>query len=139
MIDLWFFLLLTILCWGTAPILEKSGLRAVDPFLAVFIRSCTVFTVISFSVIVSGKIKMLAKVPLKSIFMFMASGLLAGLIGMWAYFKVLKINPSSKVVPLSAIYPLITAVLSVILLRENITLPRIIGTILIILGVSLVK
>ena len=137
--DVWFFLLITILCWGFAPILEKAGLKAVDPFLAVFIRSAAVFVILCLVVVASGRIKLVPKVPLKSLALFVLSGLLASLVGMWSYFKVLKISPASKIVPLSAVYPLVTAVLSVLLLRENVTLFRVIGTVFIILGVILIR
>ncbi len=58
---------------------------------------------------------------------------------MWTYFKVLKMGPSSKIVPLAATYPLVTAVLSVLILREEVSWQRIVGTGLIIIGIFLVK
>jgi transporter family protein len=137
--ELWLFLAITITCWGLAPILEKSGLKGVDAFSAVFVRSAVVFAVLCVAAAASGRFRVLAKVPLKSLGLFALSGILAGLVGMWSYFKVLKIGPASKVVPLSAVYPLVTAILSVLLLREHVTLVRIVGTALIILGVILVK
>lgn len=135
----WIFIVLTILCWGTAPILEKAGLKTVDPFSALFIRSTAIFVLLLIVFSVSGKIKFVLKTPPKVALLFVASGLLAGLFGMWAYFKALKINPASKIVPLAAIYPLVAAVLSIYLLGEKVTVARIIGTILIITGVLLVK
>ncbi|MFC2061361.1 EamA family transporter [Elusimicrobiota bacterium] len=51
----------------------------------------------------------------------------------------LKDAPASKAVPISATYPLIAAVLGVIILKENVTLIRLLGTVLIISGVCLVK
>lgn len=137
--QIWIFIILTILCWGSAPILEKYGLKELDPFSAVFIRSAAIFVMLLAAFGFSGKANVLFKTPLKTTLIFTASGFLAGLAGMWTYFKALKVAPSSKVVPLVATYPLITAVLSVIILREDFSWSRIIGTILIITGVLLVK
>jgi transporter family protein len=136
---LWTFVILTIICWGSAPILEKYGLRDIDPFSAVFIRSVAIVLMLIVAFVFSGKVNVLFKTPLKTTLIFTASGFLAGLAGMWTYFKALKVAPSSKVVPLVATYPLITAILSVLILRENVTWGRILGTILIITGVLLVK
>jgi uncharacterized membrane protein len=43
------------------------------------------------------------------------------------------------VVPITATYPLITALLSWAILQESLTIPRMIGTAFIVLGVWLVK
>jgi transporter family protein len=137
--QMWFFLLLTIIFWGSTPILEKIGLKSSDVFTALFIRSTAVFLVILAAFGLSGKFNDLSKLSWKTVAIFSASGIMAGLLGMWTYFKVLKLNPSSKIVPLAATYPLITAFLSVLILREGLSWPRIIGTILIVSGIMLVK
>ena len=136
---LWTFIILTIICWGSAPILEKYGLKEIDPFSAVFVRSIAIVLMLIVVFVFTGRIGNVLKTPLKTTLIFTASGFLAGLAGMWTYFKALKVAPSSKVVPLVAIYPLITAILSVLILKEGFSWPRILGTILIIAGVLLVK
>jgi transporter family protein len=137
--QVWFFLTLTVLFWGLAPILEKYGLKSVDAFNALFIRSFAVFFVLGIMCLFNGKMKELANVPPKAVLVFVLSGLLAGLLGLFTYFKVLKIAPSSKVVPITAIYPLVTAVLSYIILREGFSWQKVIGTVFIVAGVLLVK
>ena len=135
----WIFLALTIIFWGAAPILEKYGLRYTDEFTAVFIRSTAVFFVLLLTLTFTNKKQLLCKLSLKPVLIFTLSGILAGLLGMWTYFKFLKLNPSSKAVPLSATYPLITVMLSIVFLGETISWQRALGTVLIILGVILVK
>lgn len=139
MLEGWIFLVLTIIFWGSTPILEKAGLKNVDAFTAVFIRSAAIFTILLVIFIFKGKLGELTKIPFKTILIFTISGIFAGLLGMWTYFKVLKLNPSSKIVPLAAIYPLVTVVLSVLILKEGFSWQRIVGTILIVSGVFLVK
>jgi transporter family protein len=135
----WIFLILTIFLWGLTPILEKSGLRETDVFSALFIRSMAVSLVLVAVFALSGRMGTLGKIHLKNIVLFSISGICAGLLAMWTYFKVLQGNPSSKIVPLAATYPLVTALLSIVILREQVSWQRIVGTVLIVVGILLVK
>lgn len=132
-------LLLTAILWGSSPILEKVGLRNTAPLIAVTIRSIGITVALLITLGCLGKIKELFNVEGKTIILFTISGIMAGLLGMWAYFGALKAGATTKVVPIAACYPLITAVLGVVILKENVTLVRLIGTFLIIGGVWLVK
>ena len=64
---------------------------------------------------------------------------MAGLIGMLTYFFALKKGATSQIVPIAATYPLVTALLSVIILSEHVTVLRLVGTVLIVLGIWLVQ
>ena len=125
--------------WGTTPILEKTGLARVDPLIGVTIRSAIVTAGLLLLTFLLGKGKALMELDGKSIFLFGVSGMMAGLLGMWTYYGALKIGATSKIVPIAACYPLVTALLSVLILKEGITLHRVIGTALIVSGVWLVK
>ncbi len=74
-----------------------------------------------------------------SILLFGASGMMAGLLGMWTYYGTLKMEAPSKIVPIAACYSLVTALLSFLVLKEEVTLQRVIGTSLIVSGIWLVK
>jgi transporter family protein len=65
--------------------------------------------------------------------------MMAGLLGMWTYYAALKMEATSKIVPIAASYPLVTALLSVLILREEVTLPRVVGTAFIVIGIWFVK
>ncbi|MCX8118014.1 MAG: EamA family transporter [Desulfobacterota bacterium] len=132
-------LAVTTLLWGATPILEKMGLTKVDPLVGVTLRSSIVTAGLLFLTVVMGKGKDLISVDGKSLLLFGASGLMAGLFGMWTYYMALKLEPTSKIVPIAASYPLITALLSVLVLNEGLSLPRVIGTALIVSGLWLVK
>jgi bacterial/archaeal transporter family protein len=132
-------LIITVLLWGTTPIIEKIGLTKVDPLIGVTIRS-TIVTIGLFALtFLLGKGRAFLGVDGKGFLIFGASGIMAGLLGMWTYYTVLKMGATSKVVPIAACYPLVTALLSVLILREGVTLTRVIGTILIVMGIWLVK
>jgi transporter family protein len=132
-------LLLTAILWGASPILEKLGLQTSAPLAALTIRSVGACTVLLIALACTGKLKGVFNVDAKTAALFVISGVMAGVLGMWTYFGALKAGATSKIVPIAACYPLVTALLSVIILKENVTLIRVLGTLLIIAGVWLVK
>jgi len=132
-------LLIVTLLWGATPIIEKIGLAEVDPFIGVTIRSAIATIGLFILTFLLGKGKALMAVDVKGFLIFGASGLMAGLFGMWAYYAVLKMEPTSKIVPIAACYPLVTALLSFLILNEGVTISRVIGTSLIVAGIWLVK
>jgi len=132
-------LTITALLWGATPILEKMGLAKVDPLVGVTIRSAVVTAGLLILTFLLGKGKALMEVDGKGFLIFGASGLMAGLLGMWTYYMALKMGPTSKIVPIAACYPLVTALLSVLILNEGLSVSRVIGTALIVSGIWLVK
>jgi transporter family protein len=119
--------------------MEKIGLARVDPLIGVTIRSAIVTAGLLILTFLLGKGRALVELDAKSVLIFGASGIMAGLLGMWTYYMALKMEATSKIVPIAACYPLVTTLLSVLILKEGITLPRVIGTALIVSGIWLVK
>jgi transporter family protein len=132
-------LIVTTLVWGFTPILEKIALTKVDPLVGVTIRSAVVTAGLLILTFLVGKGKALLEVDGRSFLLFGASGMMAGILGMWTYYAALKMEATSKIVPISASYPLVTALLSVLILGEGVTLPRVIGTVMIVIGIWFVK
>ena len=132
-------LIVTALLWGTTPIIEKIGLAKIDPLIGVTIRSTIVTAGLFILTFLLGKGKSLMEVDGKGFLIFGASGMMAGLLGMWTYYTVLKAEPTSKIVPIAACYPLVTVLLSALILKEGVTISRLIGTVLIVSGIWLVK
>lgn len=130
---------LTILFWGTAPLFEKIALRHGDPLVGTIIRGLTVGILMIPLLFMNGKLKAMAALPPKSILFFVISGLFAGVLGAFTYFAALKGGATSKIVPLSAAYPLVTVILSMALLGESVTAARAAGIILIVTGIFLVQ
>ena len=64
---------------------------------------------------------------------------MASLLGQLAYYYALKNSEASKVVPVSSSFPLITLALAFLFLNESITLKKILGTMLVILGIILIR
>ena len=132
-------LTVTALLWGTTPIIEKIGLAKVDPLIGVTIRSAIVTAGLLIITFLLGKGRALLEVDEKSFILFGASGIMAGLLGMWTYYSALKVGATSKIVPIAACYPLVTSLLSILILKEGVTLSRVFGTALIVGGIWLVK
>lgn len=134
-----FLLIVTTLLWGATPIIEKIGLAKVDPLVGVTIRSSIVTVGLLILTFLLGKDKALFSLSGKSILIFGASGVMAGLLGMWTYYAALKMEATSKIVPIAACYPLVTAILSILILKEDLTCSRVLGTALIVSGIWLVR
>jgi bacterial/archaeal transporter family protein len=129
----------TMLFWGATPLLEKMGLREVEPLTGVLIRSGTVTIVLLVIYLFNGRIHELTKISLKNYSLFAASGIMAGLFAMWTYYYLLKTGMTSKIVPIAASYPFITAILSILILSEQVTFQRIIGIGFTIAGIILIQ
>jgi bacterial/archaeal transporter family protein len=132
-------LVATAVFWGSTPILEKTGLARVDPMVGVTVRSAVITAALLFLSLLTGRGRALFDIDRGTFLIFGASGVLSGVFGMLTYYSALKIGATSRIVPLAATYPLVAALLSVLILREEITLQRAIGTALIVSGVWLVK
>ena len=132
-------LVVTMILWGTTPLLEKIGLREVDPAIGVFIRSAAVVAVLAVYLLATGRFPELARVSVKNYAIFAATGIMAGLLAMWTYFYVLRSGMISQVVPITAAYPILTAALGILVLGEAATPQRILGIVLAVIGIVLVK
>jgi len=133
------FLFLTTLFWGMAAIFDKLALGKTAPFTGMMVRQF-ILTGILFAVGVgAGRLGGIGALEWRSILLFGLSGICGGAAGLWTYYHALRLGGASLVVPITATYPLITALLSWMILQESFTISRLVGTGLIVLGVWLVK
>ena len=129
----------TVLLWGVAPILDKIALVNSDAWVAVIVRSWVVCVLATVFMFITGRTRTVFNTDLKTIGLFSASGIMMGFLAMLTFYYVLKLQPASKIIPLTSVYPLVAAVLGVIFLKEAFTIERFIGVGLIVAGVWLVK
>lgn len=122
-------------CWGIAPMFVKWGLKDVNPLVGLMVR--TTFTaVVLFSVmLINGSVTRLKTISSTSLLLLMAEAVFATLIGDLAYFAAIKRGAVSLVTIIMSTSPLITILCSTIFLGEQVTLARIIGSALIIIGI----
>lgn len=128
--------LLTIFFWGITPIVEKIGLKNVSSLMGLFIRTFFSLAGLFIAVLIfeSASFKTLTS---RDLLFFALSGILGGFLGMLTYFALLKTQTASQIVPLTATYPLVTTIFSILILKEEITISKILGTVFVIIGIFL--
>lgn len=129
--------LLAAVCYSTNPVLAKLGLQiSNEPVLGACIgmlASAVVYLVYFFG---SGQAGQLLAMPQAAGWYFGLAGL-STTTAIFTLFASLEYLPAAIVAPLTSAAPLITLVLSYVVLKdmERITRADIVGTILIVLGV----
>jgi len=89
--------------------------------------------------IVTGKYRELSSVDGKTFLWIILAGFLGGIVGLFLYFVALKQDLTTKIAPITATFPLFTAIYAYIFLHEPITLLRLIGIVLIVLGLMFIN
>ncbi|MDI3533716.1 MAG: bacterial/archaeal transporter family protein [Thermosediminibacterales bacterium] len=133
------FALLTMLFWGTAPIFGKIGLKSIDPLTALTIRSFSISLVLLIITILTGKLTGVFQIGIRPMGFLVAEGLLGSLIGHFTYFYALKYGEASKMVPITAAFPMVTVLAAIVFLNEKFTLNKLIGTLFIMAGILIIK
>jgi transporter family protein len=129
-----------MLAWGAAAICDKFGMRGVtSPLLALTVRLTVATVAVYVYALSAGVLPELRTLPRGNLLALAIGGLLASLVAQGAYFMALRHADVSRVVPFTASYPVIALVLAVLLLREPLTLPKVVGTLMIIGGLMLVS
>jgi transporter family protein len=136
---LWAFLLMTTVFWGLAAIFDKLALGKTAPFTGMMVRQFILTGILLLVGATTGRIGSMASLDARSIVFFALSGICGGAAGLWTYYHALRLGGASLVVPITATYPLVTVLLSWLILQEGLTLSRVVGTALIVVGVWLVK
>ncbi len=130
---------LTTLFWGVAAIFDKLALGKTSPFAGMMVRQFILTGILFMVGFGSGRLGNLMTLDGRTVLFFGLSGICGGAAGLWTYYHALRLGGASLVVPITATYPLITVLLSWLILQESLTVPRVVGTGLIVLGVWLVK
>ncbi|MDI3502487.1 MAG: bacterial/archaeal transporter family protein [Archaeoglobi archaeon] len=133
------FALLAAVIWGIAPAVEKMALQSVSPFAGLVVRTVVATSIILIFSFLMGEWKEILSLDSRTILYLSLGGILGSFLGTLAYYNALKSGDVSLVVPVSSIYPLVALLIGVLKLGESITIQRIIGIILIVLGISLIK
>jgi transporter family protein len=134
-LQLYFFLAIAVLAWGLVSVLEKTIINDVRPIAFVFWRWVGLGICLIVLLISSGKMREVVTTPLwKTVAIAMSTGVISWLIAQFFFFKALELEQVSIVVPFTATFPLVTAIAAYFILREPLTLAKILGTVLIIGG-----
>jgi len=133
------FALLTALFWGLGPVLGKIGLYRIEPLTGLALRSLVISSIIAPYAVITGRMSGLGQVGLRPILFISAEGLCASLLGHLAYYYTLKYGEASRLIPVTAAYPLVTIVVAVALLGEQFTWSKLVGALMIIAGILIIR
>ena len=121
---------------GATSILAKMGIEDVDSHVATALRTIVVLIFSWLMVFIVGSQSQLVDISIKSYIFLILSGMATG--ASWlCYFKALQLGDVNKVVPIDKSSTILTMVLAFIFLKEDITVPMVIGMIAIGLGTYL--
>ena len=136
----WFlWAVLAAMVWGVAPLIEKTGLRNTPPMAGLFFRSVGVAIGLALLGIFVVKPQEIRSVEPRSALLLMTGGFVASIIGQTFFYNGLKVGEVSRMVPISGSYPFVAFILGVLIMGESVTLLKVAGALLIVLGVLLLK
>lgn len=131
---MWFvFALLSAVFAALTSILAKVGIDGVNSNLATAIRTVVVVVMAWGMVFLTNAQGGLSEIPRKSWIFLILSGLATG--GSWlCYYRAVQLGEVSKVAPIDKLSVVITVILAVIFLHEELTVKTVIGCLLIAVG-----
>ena len=130
--------LLVAAIWGLAPIFEKLSLQSMSPLFVLFVRFVLVTSLFVPIFITSNEAFSVDQLSFRNLMLILIPGILA-VVGIYLYFNALAGSSASKIVPLTAIYPLFTCFYAFIFLKEDFTTEKIVVTILLVAGVFILN
>lgn len=121
---------------GATSILAKIGIEEVDSHLATALRTIVVLVFSWLMVFIVGSQNQLTAISIKSYVFLILSGMATG--ASWlCYFKALQLGDVNKVVAIDKSSTILTMILAFVFLKEDITIPMVIGMIAIGIGTYL--
>ncbi|UTC62305.1 EamA family transporter [Treponema sp. OMZ 788] len=127
------FAFLSAVFAALTSILAKVGIEGVNSNLATAVRTAVVLAMAWGMVFITNAQHGIMDISKKSWVFLVLSGLATG--ASWlCYYKALQTGEASKVVPIDKLSVVITLILAVIFLHENINVKSIIGALLITAG-----
>lgn len=126
-----------MICWGIAPIFLKLGINNINPLYALVFRTIVAAGLVSGWMLFTGGYNHIKAIPFNAALLLTCEAILAALIGDLAYYAAIKKGDVSMVSVIMASSPLVTMICATIFLGEHITLLRILGASLVIVGIML--
>jgi len=133
------FALATMICWGAAPLFAKGAMLRIDPWIGLAMRSFIIGLIMVIWVAVSGHIHQLFRVELSTWGLICSEGILAALVGHLTYFYAIKYGTISRVIPIASAFPLVALLGGMLLFSERISWERLVGAIMIIVGIIVIR
>jgi transporter family protein len=133
------FALATMICWGSAPLFGKAAMLRIDPWMGLAMRSFIIGLAMVIWVLVTGNTSQLLHVKSSTWGLIFSEAVLASLLGHVAYFYAIKYGMLSRVIPIASAFPLVALLGGMVFFSERIGWERLIGVLMVILGVILIR
>ncbi|MFA9390721.1 MAG: DMT family transporter [Prolixibacteraceae bacterium] len=133
------YALLTVLFWSSVATAFKIGLRAQAPEQLIFIASVTTVIVLFIILIISGKLKLLKQLSLKSIGLAAILGFLNPFVYYIILFKAYALLPAQVAQPINMIWPVVLVLMSVPLLKQKLEWKHVLALLISFFGVFLIS
>lgn len=127
------------LLWGMTPILDKLGADRTSATAIMAVRFTTTFLCVIPLYFMPTVREELARMEGRTMGIIISAAVLSAIFGIYLYFLAMKKMEATKVTPICATYPLVTLLMGILLLHEQITWTKVIGTILAVAGVVLIS
>ena len=121
-----------------APIAGKMGLAGVDPLAGLALRTLIASALVLGFVVGAGVWAQLDAIPFRAWVPIGVEALFATLAGDLAYYVALKHGDASTVALVMSASPLVTVAAAWGLMNEPVSWPKLVGAVLIVVGVALV-
>lgn len=131
--------LVAALCWGLAPVFASAGLASIDPVAALLVRSLVIAVIMVTVGAAAGWFGRVLSAGWRPAAFIALEAILAAGLGHLAFYAALRAGDAARVVPLTAVYPLISIIAAVLMLREQVTPARIVGALLVVAGLPLLR
>lgn len=130
--------LFAAVCWGIAPLFGKVGLRGIHPLNGLAARTIVTVCFVWGWFLASGNVKSITSISLRGWLCLAIEAFLATFAGDLAYYAAIKYGSIGQTALVLAGSPLITLWIGYTVLREDITIVKLLGALLIIVGVILI-
>lgn len=121
---------------GITAVLAKIGIKNIDSNLATAIRTIVILIFSWAMVFIVGSFNIINTISTKTLTFLILSGLSTGMSWLF-YFKALQLGNVNKVTPIDKSSTVLTMILAVIFLKEQITILKIVSILLIATGTYL--
>ena len=127
-----------MICWGIAPVFAKIGLNNVDPLPGLIIRTLTASIFAISCIGFNGNAIRIKNISLGTWIFIAIEALLATFVGDLAYYAAIKKGNISIVTVIMASSPIVTMIMSIMFLGEQVTMFKVIGVGLVVVGIMMI-
>lgn len=133
------FALLAAILWGASPLFDRVGMRDLSALAGLTVRVVAAAVMVAIYAAFAGTWREISLAPRSAVLFLLGSAFFGAVTGQLAYYAAIRYDEASRVVPVSAAYPLITMVLGLLILREGLTVYKAVGAVLVVVGIVMIK